>query len=183
MSLPATRPERAASAFPVRRDATTSVAVGFAEVRRTRTGEALASRAHTFQPGTPSLLGAARNGRSRATRRAERGARCEPYRTHQPAERNYCWLSKPHLRRSVNYRPAKQRPRRAVLKALAVGKASDQRIDIHSAFTERPLAGVTATPRRHLAGLCAIRWEPPWLPRQGTTGGCPTGTARAVPSA
>ena len=43
-----TRPERAASAFPVRRDATTSVAVGFAEVRRTRTGEALASRAHTL---------------------------------------------------------------------------------------------------------------------------------------
>ncbi|MFC6987712.1 hypothetical protein ACFQJD_01300 [Haloplanus sp. GCM10025708] len=43
-----TRPERAASAFPVRRDATTSVAVGFAEVRRTRTGEALAPRAHAF---------------------------------------------------------------------------------------------------------------------------------------
>ena len=39
-----TCPKRAASAFPVRRDATTSVAVGGAEVRRTRTGEALASR-------------------------------------------------------------------------------------------------------------------------------------------
>jgi len=43
-----TRPERAASAFPVRRDATTSVAVGGAEVRRTRTGEALASRPYSL---------------------------------------------------------------------------------------------------------------------------------------
>jgi len=32
VSATATRPEQAASAFPVRRDATTSVGVGFAEV-------------------------------------------------------------------------------------------------------------------------------------------------------
>ncbi len=73
VSLPATRPERAASAFPVRRDATTSVAVGEAEVRRTRTGEAPGVEGtFTLARQEPHRLERkpARNGRSRAKRGA-----------------------------------------------------------------------------------------------------------------
>jgi len=65
---------------------------------------------------------------------------------------------------------------------VSVQKASVQRVDIHSTRgSVRSLASMTL--RRHLAGLCAIRWATPRHPRRDATGDRPTGTARAVPSA
>jgi len=81
--------ERAASAFPVRRDATTSVAVGAAEVRGPERVKRWRRDQIHFSPERARAVRRAparRNGRSRATRRAERGERCEPGRTHQPTD-------------------------------------------------------------------------------------------------